>query len=207
MATHTYINLDIPEAIPLKNLIGIEYDLKQCKEWCERYISIRSDILNIQLSWLSEPLTTAILIFLGRALEVGGGVRNKMAKQILSALSKSEEDQYEYFITIRNKYIAHSVNEYERNFVRGQYTVERIESGIQSIGEGCERVIAMSIEDAERIIGLCDILLKKIKAEKETHKEKVLKIVCKYSADIIRGHIDTPIKRTSEMKIKKTRNQ
>ena len=99
------------------------------------------------------------------------------------------------------------MNEFENNKVTGRYTLEKIEDGIQNIGESCDRVIAISTENAETIIEICNSLLAKIKEEKDAQKEIIRKIVSKYSADKIREHIERPIKKRTEMKIKERRKQ
>jgi len=106
MAMHTYVDLEIEEARYLANLVGIEYDLRTTIEWCDQFGQLMPDRDKL---WLVEPMTTAILIRLMRAF--GGGKRYSDTEHILSALSKEEKKQYDFFKNVRSKHTAHSVNE------------------------------------------------------------------------------------------------
>jgi len=92
MAMHTYVDLEIEEARYLANLVGIEYDLRTTIEWCDQFGQLMPDRDKL---WLVEPMTTAILIRLMRAF--GGGKRYSDTEHILSALSKEEKKQYDFF--------------------------------------------------------------------------------------------------------------
>ncbi len=200
MASHVYVTLEINEARYLADLIGVEYDLNTTIEWCDQFYHITSDR---HMFWLVEPLTTAILIRFIRAF--GGGVRHKSTNFLLSTLSRDEKEQYDYFKNIRDKHAAHSVNEFEDNEVKAYYIQESIEKGVNSIGEGCNRVIGLSGADIESIRNICASLVEKIKLEKAAEKEKLLRITSKYTAEDIRKFKAKAPKRTENIDVSKSR--
>lgn len=180
MATHTYVVLEIDEARYLANLVGIEYDLKTTIDWCDQFSQLMSDRDKF---WMVEPVTTAILVRLIRAF--GGGKRHSDAKHILSLLSKEEKEQYEYFKNVRDKHIAHSVNEFEDNEVQAYYIEGAAENGVNSIGLGSGRVIGLSSNEINNIRCICQALMAKVKLEMETEERKLLELTSSYTAEDI----------------------
>ncbi len=187
MATHTYGHLKIEEARYLANLFGIELDLKSTIDWCKKFDILKE---NRELIWLIEPITVAILTRFIRAF--GGGVRKKGALHLLKTLNGDQKKQYEYFKNVRNKHIAHSVNEFETNHVKACYIEENPEKGIQSIGSESIRMIGLSSDDTNKIENICTTLLQRLKKEIETEKEKLLRYTKEFTVeDIKEMKIDT----------------
>lgn len=181
MVTHTYVHLEIEEARYLANLFGIEYDLRSTINWCRKFDRLFTDR---ELMWLTEPITVAILTNFIRAF--GGGVRNRNVLHLLESLNDYQKVQYEYFKNVRDKHIAHSVNEFETNHVKAYYIEENPEKGIKSIGLGSNRVIALSCDEINKIENICTTLLQRLKKEIETEKEKLLKFTKRYTAEDIK---------------------
>ena len=200
MATHVYVALEIDEARYLADLIGVKYDVKTTLEWCNQFDFVKNDQ---HLFWLVEPLTTAILIRFIRAF--GGGVRHKTTSSLLSDLCDTEMDYYDYFKNIRDKHVAHSVNEFEENEVKAYYVQESIENGINSIGEGCTRVVGLSGDDIENIRKICTKLIKNINSEISIEKEKLLKITSNYTEEEIKKLKATVSKQVSDIDVTKAR--
>ena len=199
MVTHTYVTLEIDEARKLASLNGIEYDLSSTIEWCNEYPSIES--LNSII--YPDIFTTAILIRFMRAF--GGGIRRESAAHLLSALNTEQKSNYEYFQNIRDKHVAHSVNEFEENYVNAYYIEERPEDGVNSISSGGGRVVGLSSLDIERIKSICQTLLIAVNAEIQTEKEKLLVIAKIFTTeDILKMDSATP-KHINEMDVSKRR--
>ncbi len=181
MATHTHKHLKIKKARYLSNLFGIENDLNSTINWCKKFDSLTK---NKDSTWLIEPITVAILIKFMRAF--GSGVRNKDALHLLESLSDDQREQYEYFKNVRSLHIAHSINEFENNYVKACYIAENPEKGIQSIGKGSMMLIGLSCDDINKIENICSTLLQKLKKEIETEKEKLLKYTKKFTVEDIK---------------------
>lgn len=180
MATHTYGILEIDEARYLANLIGIEHDLRSTVEWCGKY----DELFNSRkLMLFAEPLTSAILVRFMRAF--GGGIRNTAARHLLESLTDEQKKQYEYYYFYRDKHIAHSINEFEENYVKAYYIEEDIDKGINSISTGCSSLIGLSSNDTKIIVNICNKLLSVLKVEMDAEKEKLLDIARKYTTDEI----------------------
>jgi hypothetical protein len=201
MVTHTYEHLEIEEARYLANLFGIEYDLRSTINWCKKFDSLFADK---ELGWLIEPITVAILINFIRAF--GGGVRNRNALHLLKLLNDGQKKQYEYFKNVRDKHIAHSVNEFETNYVKACYIEENPKEGIKSIGLGSTRVIALSSNEINEIENICTTLLQGLKKEIETEKVNLLKFTKKnYTVeDIKKMKICVP-KHTKDINVSRKR--
>lgn len=180
MATHNYGVLEIEEARYLANLIGIERDLKTTIDWCNKYKELFS---SNELMQYIEPMTNAILVNFMRAF--GGGIRNTKARHLLGTLTNEQNSQYEQYRKHRDNHIAHSINEFEENYVKAYYIEEDIEEGITSIQTGCSKVIGLSFDDADNIINICNVLMSALKQEMKIEKDKILVIAIKYTKDEI----------------------
>ncbi len=116
----------------------------------------------------------------------GGGVRNKDALHLLESLNDDQKVQYEYFRDVRDKHIAHSVNEFENNHVKAYYIAETPEKGIESIGSESIRVIGLSSDEINIIENICTALLQRLKEEIETEKEKLLRYTKEFTVEDIK---------------------
>lgn len=151
MATHTWVDLHIPEARLLADLNGIVGDLMRAREYAELLIEqYKSEPPN----WaLVEPLSIAMTVTYARAFS--GGVRYHLREQDLAVLSEHQRAIHAFLRDYRDKHVAHSVNEFEENIARATYCVERVkEEGITGIGYGGGRVASL---DGEKVYGLVEI--------------------------------------------------
>jgi hypothetical protein len=82
-------------------------------------------------------------------------VRNKDALHLLESLNDDQKVQYEYFRDVRDKHIAHSVNEFENNHVKAYYIAETPGKGIESIGSESIRAIGLSSDEINIIENIC----------------------------------------------------
>lgn len=200
MVTHNYGLLEINEARYLADLVGIEHDLSLTIEWCKKYDELFE---NMDLIPFGEPLTTAILVRFMRAF--GGGVRNKSARHLLNALTEEQKAQYDHYRSYRDKHIAHSINEFEDNYVKAYFIEENIEKGINSISTGCSQIIGISTQDTKNIINICNTLLDEVQKEMNAEQEKLLMITNDYTSEDILNLRKETHKRSSEIDIAKGR--
>ena len=204
MAIHTYVDLEIDEARLLMDLVGIEYDLNTTVDWCNHFDELMSDIMSKQgTTWLVEPLTTAILVRFMRAF--GSGVRCGNTKHISSYLSEEEKSHYDYFKDLRDKHVAHSVNEFEDNQAKAYYIEGAVEKGINSIQTGCSRIIGLSSSEIDKIRHICNTLVKVIQSEIKEEKTKLLEITSQYTKkEIVKLKMKAP-KHPSKINVTKRR--
>ena len=115
MATYSHVNIPMPEAKRLSDLIGIKHDLEEAKEYTEICIQ------------LSEPdkeptrsnpdakhlkcFTNYVFIKYARCFK--GGVRKNVTKELIEAKNLNNNNQHNLAIELRDGYIAHSVNDLE----------------------------------------------------------------------------------------------
>lgn len=174
MATHTWVDLDIPEAQELADLTGIEADLHRAQDFAEM---LNDEITSEKPNWnLVEPLSIAITVAYSRAFVTG--VRTRLTEADLQILTPSQRAAHDRLRTYRDKHISHSVNAFEQNQPRAQYCVERVQTeGITSIGCSHGRVVSLSTEDIESVGELTDVFLKHVDNRLSAEKSKLLTLV------------------------------
>ena len=173
------------EARYLADLNGIQIDLQAAIDLCNRLLTIYK-IGKID-SELQEALSIAILVKYSRSFVTG--VRKKLSINDIFGLSYNEIEIHDKFIALRNKHIAHSVNEFEENKVKAYYNNEKVYTeGITSISVGHARLISLGGSDAEAIIGLSKKIIDYVDMEMQAEKAKVLELVRNQPIDeILRG--------------------
>lgn len=174
MATHTFVNIDIPEAIDLADLTGILFDLNSSRRFA---IELKEMLERKPPDYsLVEPLTTAIIVRYSRPFTTG--VRRRIEETELNTLSREQRVTHDGFRFWRDKHIAHSVNAFEENQPVARYCVERFDDdGFTSVECIPSQVIGMSLHDVETIIELATHFIETLEARLKSEKEKVLEIV------------------------------
>jgi hypothetical protein len=183
MAAHKYVEVQIDEARYLADLTGIQYDLKAAMDLSMRLLkNIRFDRMDTDLH---EAVSIAILIKYSRPFVTG--FRKKLNIRDVRELTPREIEQHEIFIALRNKHIAHSVNAFEENKVVAHYNDEKVyDEGITSISVEQTRLISLSLDEAEAIIGLSQKILDYITVQMELEKAMILDVVRKKPISEIR---------------------
>jgi hypothetical protein len=174
MATYKYVEIQMGEARYLADLNGIQIDLQAAIDLCNCLLDIyRMEKPDFKLV---EPISIAILIKYSRPFVTG--VRKKLSIDAVSKLTKDELEKHNKFLALRNKHVAHSVNEFEENIVKAYYNDETIYTdGITSIGLGHARLSSISGYEAEQIIELSNKIIDYINMEMKTEKAKLLELV------------------------------
>jgi hypothetical protein len=174
MATYNYVEVKMEEARYLADLHGIQADLQATIDLCNYLLDIyRMEKPDFKFV---EPLSIAVLIKYSRPFI--SGVRKKLSIDALSILTKTELEIHNKFIALRNKHVAHSVNEFEENIVKAYYNKDNVYTeGISSIGLGHARLTSISEYDAEAIIGLSKKITDYVNVEMKAEEAKVLELV------------------------------
>ncbi len=174
MSTYEFVEVQMREAIYLADLNGIQIDLQATIDLCNRLLNI-CKVRQLDYE-LSEALSIAILVKYSRSFVTG--VRKKLSIDNVPGLTNDELEKHNQFIALRNKHIAHSVNEFEENMVKAYYNDERVYAeGITSISVQHARLTSLSVNDAEIIIGLSTKVIDYVNMEMKTEKAKILELV------------------------------
>jgi hypothetical protein len=111
MVTHRI--LDMPEAQRFGDLAGIIHDLGNVVQFCDLLVSA-FDASPPQYE-LADALSTAAVIRYCRCFE--SGVRARLAGESIKAIAPHLVHIHGYLFDLRQKHLAHSVNEFEANHV------------------------------------------------------------------------------------------
>ena len=176
MATNTFIEFSLDEAKNLADYTSIEFDLRTAREFA---IAVLEERQKSQPNYsLNDPFMVATIIRYARAFS--GGVRLKLYDEAVSVLTDQQRAKHEYFMDIRDKYIAHSVNAFEESQPVARYWVERVEDeGITSIECNHRRIVGLSEQECQDIIDLASTWLGHIRQRLKEEKTRLLPIVRK----------------------------
>ena len=171
MATHTFIEFDLPEASSLADLTGIRYDLESARAFAKELRSVHEeDKPNFNLV---DALTTAVLVRYSRAFS--SGVRKPLTKRAVESLSDHQRQMHERLREFRNKHIAHSVNSYEENQPIARYVKERADvEGVYSVECNHTRVVGLSSVEIGSAIDLTTALLDYVDSALKMEKQIIL---------------------------------
>ena len=117
-------DFSVSEAQRLSDLNGIETDLDVAIRLCKRFLAETKRLSKIpevdQEAWIEDFLTVGDIFFAavvrcGRTFT--SGTRSGIPTEWIAALPEELQEAHRYFKTLRNKFIAHSVNRLEDNQV------------------------------------------------------------------------------------------
>jgi hypothetical protein len=174
VATHTWVDLHIPEAARLADLSGILWDLRQAQGFAKL---LASEFGGAKPNWqLVEPLSIAATVMYSRPFL--GGVRHRLGEEDLKILTAEQRQAHDHLRAYRDKHVAHSVNPLEENIPRANYCAERVkEEGITGISYGGGRVVSLSGADVAAIIELTTLLQAHIQSQIAAEQARLLPIV------------------------------
>lgn len=179
-------DFSIPEAQWLSDLYSIESDLENvtriCNK-CEKLIKALSKPLDERtLDWWEDcqllgDLTFAAIVWYGRTF--ASGVRKGIPAEWIEKLPDTLQKNHDYFKTLRDKYIAHSVNQLEDNqifLILSPQVGENQVPGHITVEKG--RVITLSSKKVNSLKDLSQSLLATLNNELEIEKSRLMKIAC-----------------------------
>lgn len=174
MATHTWVDLHMPEAALLADLNGVAGDLRRAREYADMVLNaLEGEHPNLPLV---EPLSIAMAVTYARAFS--GGVRYHLNEEDLAALSDSQRAHHQFFRDYRDKHLAHSVNEFEENLARAYYCIERVETeGITSVGYGGGRLVSLGSDLVRALIEITHVLEDGVRKKIKIEEEKLFSLV------------------------------
>jgi hypothetical protein len=111
-------HFDVPSAEELARLGGIRHDLQRVLDFCavleaQSPAPMSNEPVQPFLVW--EALSTACVVAYARCF--ASGVRRPLDRNFLDAAPAHLQKAHTYFLSVRNKHVAHSVNSFEDNTV------------------------------------------------------------------------------------------
>jgi hypothetical protein len=185
MTEYKYVNIRLPEAKRLADLYGIAIDLDACRRYCEKYIQLStSHFQPIQEGQHTECFVSYVFVKYGRCF--GNGVRVNVEKEIMATLSPEDFSFHRLVIGIRDKYIAHSVNDFESHKVRVWLHPEERGRKVDNVNIESSYVMGPGVELFKRLKSLIDNILTWINSEKKREEKRLTQLVNeKYDLDYL----------------------
>lgn len=166
------IPLDFPEAHKLADLEGIKQDLEWVINVGEKYNSLIAKYAFIEL----EAFCAAMIIRYART-HVSGD-RRRVYLGIVKSLSSDQQEDHKYFMNLRDKFIAHSVNNFEENFsVAYIKNVKSLKPEFDQVSVHHSRLVSLAVSDINKLVLLAKVLLEKINNQVKIEKDIVTSII------------------------------
>ena len=204
MANYTWVDLDIPEAATLADLHGVQWDLRNAREWAKSLLARRfAEPPELDLV---EPLSVAVGVMYSRPFVTG--VRSRLGEADLAIFTVEQRQAHDRLRSYRDKHVAHSVNAFEENYPRANYCAERVrEEGITSISCGGARVLGLSSSDLNDVVELSEIMLKHVEKRMAAEQERLLPIVRNMPLDevLTSGHKSFSVPRNDTIHVRRKR--
>jgi len=184
MGTNTFIELDMPVAANLAALTGIRQDLQGAITFLDILQNLDAQLAN----WveIADALTTAALIRYGRPFGPGSRPRlDLIVGKLGDFLTEDQLRTHLKFVGYRNKFAAHSVNDFEENQPHAHYWVEKVAAdGITSISCQSTRVLTLSGKEMGDLSQISKTLLEHVDEFIRAEKEVVLAAVRKIPIEV-----------------------
>ena len=171
MATYSSYRLPIPEAAHQASLVGIDIDLTGVITYCDHLIE-QSNVSKLNfIVW--EAMSSAAVIRYARCFSTG--TREQLPHDLLDGADSELREAHEYFIALRSKHFAHSVNPFEENDVTVQIG-DHFESSeeITEINSVHGRTVGLSFSDPEQLKQLAEWVHLKVRKMMEEERVKLL---------------------------------
>lgn len=174
MTTYAFIEFKHEKGHDLIDMTGIENDLRAALQTIEQVEQVYQNQRTYDYV-IMDALNTSILVRYRRAFT--SGVRNRQSQRLRNDLSDELRPDHEYFLTMCNKHIAHSVNELESGLLHAHYQEESLETkGIQQISVAETRVVGMSLEDLSKLRALIEFFMTKVGEAIRGEKKRLLDV-------------------------------
>jgi hypothetical protein len=118
-----------------------------------------------------------VAVIVQYARPFSGDQRARIGEKRELILSPEQLEAHQYYLAIRSKFIAHSVNAFEDNQPVAYYVAEEPEQGVTSISCQHRRVAALAEADLETIDELAGAWLTYVRQRRETEQAALLEIV------------------------------
>lgn len=164
--------VDYSEAQEFADLTSILQDLNACIKTCQRLIRIIDQPEPDPI--LEESLWTASLIRYARCFATGK--RFGLSEEFLANLNGDPIGAHRYYINMRNKNIAHSVNPFEQVKIGLLLSDPQIEKKVIGIVNLSQRHICAKKDGVDTLMRLCIVIKNKLVQDWKECQDKVLNI-------------------------------
>ncbi len=195
MAVWRCVDFSVKEAQLLADLTGIETDLKTTENICDHFLEEAHGFPsesqeNIPQKMLSlEALCTAAIVRYGRSFV--SGVRTELPLDVIRRLPEEFQESHRFFMDLRHKWVAHSVNAFEDNQVTVYLTLEeRGPKSIASVSVKGSRVATLSAQDMLRLKKLAAAVREEVAKLIEAENSKVLEYARSLPSDQFYTQVD-----------------
>jgi hypothetical protein len=142
-----------PAAVELRDLASLRRDFALAHSFLEFYLASDIEGDDAIPSPLDALWISAVTMY-GRGFSTG---RRNAARADATHLTPTEAADHEYFVDVRNKYIAHAVNGFEKSVVFADLSDrETSPAGIRQIGELHTSLSRLARVPAEKLNHLCE---------------------------------------------------
>lgn len=172
METEKAFDFCVSRTQRLADLVGIRADLHFVGVLVDSFLKYPSLPINLQSLYRNAFCFSAIVTY-GRTF--GTGVRENLPRSLIDRLSPEWTEAHEYFKALRDKWIAHSTNNFEQSRVTLQ--VRFLESGHAIptlVSDGHSMTISLSGTDMQRLKDLSVLVLAELEGEIEQERSRVL---------------------------------
>ncbi|CAD5374042.1 hypothetical protein RA210_U480005 [Rubrivivax sp. A210] len=182
MANFSGYRFNIPEARLLASLHSIRHDLNGTLEYCRRLEIMEFDVV------LWEALSAAAVVRYARCFSSGS--RDQLSHKLLDSAPPTLREAHEYFIAVRSKHVAHSVNDFEENDVTVTLREDGDDLSIQGIGAHHGTVMGLDFAAPKLLSEVAVWVQKHVEQEIRREEQRLLPIALQYGAAKIRsfGH-------------------
>jgi len=173
VADYTNYRFPVPEAARLASLGGIEQDLRGVIAYCDLLIE-RSEIAKLNfVEW--EAISSAALVRYARCFSFG--VRDSLTHGLLDTADAALKEAHRFFVELRSKHVAHSINPFEENDVTLQIAAHfQSSQEIFAVNTSHGRLIGLSFGAPDQLKRLAEWVLLKVEEEMKTEKAKLLQM-------------------------------
>lgn len=177
------------EANCLADMAGMRDDLEAAAEMAHRAYTDNQGLRN-QIAL--EALQDAALVRYGRVFgKPGRRDAFRIPEGWLDELTDEQRRAHANFRALRDKHVAHSVNDWEINTPVAYLSIDR-ETGageVRSVGVLQERVILMSAPSLQLLEQLANTLAKRITEEMKSQETRVLEVAKKIPIDELKRQL------------------
>ena len=208
MADHTPVRISSLEANRLADMYGVMQDLEWLIALCERILRYRArgprpDSIEM------EALEGAALIRYGRCFSGGMRTAFVLDAQWIAKLPPELQAAHLDFKALRDKHVAHSINDWELNttiaYLRRDATTG--ERQVSSVSVQSKRIIGLTSESTAQLKQLAESLLQLIRIESKIETKRVLAIAKQIPIAELEAKLLEPETRTGVRQLDKSRGR
>jgi hypothetical protein len=185
MPTVTLYRFPVAEAARLASLSSIEQDLLGVQSYCHLLERLATGGRVDSIEW--EAITSAAVVRYARCFS--RGVRSNLSHTLVDAANQQLREDHQYFIDMRNKHVAHSVNAFEENDVVLHVDDEFTSADqITQVGTMQHRVIGFPNHMLTRLADLAAWVFARVREQRHDEGPKILAAARRFPLIAIKAH-------------------